>query len=226
MRDKTVSEWQGFNPRARVGRDLEDRDAIQFATGFNPRARVGRDRTRATGRAGGGGFQSTRPRGARPSHARTRTPSRAFQSTRPRGARPESEIITLAFLGVSIHAPAWGATGGRRPLCRDNASFNPRARVGRDGGGSRRWGVCVGFNPRARVGRDVMGYTGKKALAMFQSTRPRGARPSCPLAGIMAACFNPRARVGRDAPRRGQARRTGRVSIHAPAWGATSAQHP
>ena len=34
---------------------------------------------------------------------------------------------------------------------------------------------------------------------MFQSTRPRGARPDNPMAALSAiSCFNPRARVGRD----------------------------
>ena len=56
---------------------------------------------------------------------------------------------------------------------------------------------------------------------MFQSTRPRGARQG--ESGTCAASygFNPRARVGRDRPHR-QPRTLGNVSIHAPAWGATT----
>jgi len=55
---------------------------------------------------------------------------------------------------VSIHAPAWGATmyAERRPL--DESSFNPRARVGRDGPLKSISNPFCGFNPRARVGRD------------------------------------------------------------------------
>ena len=56
--------------------------------------------------------------------------------------------------GVSIHAPAGGATmrrGRMHPTCR---GFNPRARGGRDSAPRRR-----GPKPKA-----------------FQSTRPRGAR--------------------------------------------------
>jgi len=33
------------------------------------------------------------------------------------------------------------------------------------------------FNPRARVGRDGINHDGQKESDGFQSTRPRGARP-------------------------------------------------
>ena len=33
---------------------------------------------------------------------------------------------------VSIHAPAWGATGGEDSVLISDCCFNPRARVGRD----------------------------------------------------------------------------------------------
>ena len=55
------------------------------------------------------------------------------------------------------------------------------------------------FNPRARVGRDGGGWRGRRGIRNF----------------------NPRARVGRDwiDPDTGYAIH---ISIHAPAWGATS----
>ena len=78
---------------------------------------------------------------------------------------------------------------------------------------------------------------------MFQSTRPRGARPSADLSVLWLVCFNPRAHVGRDPavvlgsiahgvfqstrPRGARLHRRcvvvhrGGVSIHAPTWGAT-----
>jgi len=55
---------------------------------------------------------------------------------------------------VSIHAPAWGATAISAYHCQAIPSFNPRARMGRDDNGS---GMAVPvecFNPRARMGRD------------------------------------------------------------------------
>ena len=103
----------GFNPRTRVGCDsgclLNSETTVRefqsthprgvrpgFHGGgrhrrhcFNPRTRVGCDRHRAGALSVGGGFQSTHPRGVRLG---------LFAQFRDHGA------------GVSIHAPAWGAT--------------------------------------------------------------------------------------------------------------------
>ena len=150
-----------------------------------------------------GQFQSTRPRGARLRPSSSTGWRSRFQSTRPRGARPFSTTRKPIFRDVSIHAPAWGATVGLRcPEC-DCTSFNPRARVGRDGlvalmltltvefqstrpRGARplpcRARTCraAGFNPRARVGRDPSFARAKSDSCRFQSTRPRGARHVTP----------------------------------------------
>src|SRR5690606_35673289 len=58
--------------------------------------------------------------------------SRVFQSTPPRGGRRPRVRRGGSGRGVSIHAPAWGATmrSGPRPV--RVASFNPRPRVGGD----------------------------------------------------------------------------------------------
>ena len=100
-------------------------------------------------------FQSTRPRGARPAGRRFALGLHQFQSTRPRGARlhrprqrrrgrpgfnPRARVgrdvdalaSTEMLLHVSIHAPAWGATGLAFFFHLALSSFNPRARVGRD----------------------------------------------------------------------------------------------
>ena len=61
-------------------------------------------------------------------------------------------------IGVSIHAPAWGATSKFCNHLPDLQSFNPRARVGRDGGSMMSLFQIVCFNPRARVGRDLILY--------------------------------------------------------------------
>ncbi len=55
---------------------------------------------------------------------------------------------------------------------------------------------------------------------MFQSTRPHGARPD--RVGLVSrrCCFNPRARMGRDQIW-SENPANKKVSIHAPAWGAT-----
>jgi len=130
-------------------------------------------------------------------------PAGKFQSTRPRGARPVLVYPVPDSAGVSIHAPAWGAT------CECRA----------DSSGSR------SFNPRARVGRDFPGRAGSLPRQQFQSTRPRGARPPITAIVTRRQGFNPRARVGRDF-RYSVTRYAMAVSIHAPAWGATHCQTP
>ena len=122
---------------------------------------------------------------------------------------------------VSIHAPARGAThaaaGGHH---RPQVSIHAPAR------GATRFLIH------------------KHPYVVFQSTRPRGARPAGPCFGSILRCFNPRARAGRDItvlkpleamvqfqstrPRGARpddgARSlvTHEVSIHAPARGATA----
>ena len=181
---------------------------------FNPRARAGRDGCKRW-EAKECAFQSTRPRGARLTfmgfsfsfvvsiHAPARGATngqadpadrnsfnpraragrdtgltwvlvfRSFQSTRPRGARHGAATKVLNS-AVSIHAPARGATDQFRfPF------VNHR------------------FNPRARAGRDLLSW-GFPFRLLFQSTRPRGARPLCRLHSVDYFSFNPRARAGRD----------------------------
>ena len=59
-----------FNPRTRVGCDVEIRQVAQeYSNGFNPRTRVGCDLlTMASREKGAGLFQSTHPRGVRRFH--------------------------------------------------------------------------------------------------------------------------------------------------------------
>ena len=168
-------------------------------------------------------FQSTRPRGARLTTDLRIIDVEVFQSTRPRGAR-------LQALGFP-----WPTS------CR----FNPRAREGRDpspcSGASRK---DRRFNPRAREGRD------RKQIAVFKMVvrvsihaPARGATRIARRPCIRRTRFNPRAREGRDTalpdhvpdealfqstrPRGARhatagAKKPWRVSIHAPARGATS----
>ncbi len=143
-----------FNPRARVGRDPMIFASLIVCGGFNPRARVGRDCYWHCLLAYWRRFQSTRPRGARHISDMRWGCDLRFQSTRPRGARPPRRYTTEEYEDVSIHAPAWGATNFVHFIGFCVASFNPRARVGRDSNQClNSWGASC-FNPRARVGRD------------------------------------------------------------------------
>ena len=79
----------GFNPRTRVGCDHPHSAHTSARCGFNPRTRVGCDGIFA-------GFFNW---------------LREFQSTHPRGVRLSARLILPCVSWVSIHAPAWGATG-------------------------------------------------------------------------------------------------------------------
>ena len=132
--DKRIAEEMSFNPRTRVGCDLRPASRSRSPASFNPRTRVGCDAANAAGK-----------------RSRMR-----FQSTHPRGVRRAGNLREGAGTQVSIHAPAWGATGGAVPVIARYPGFNPRTRVGCDwhgyGGTSGR--SC--FNPRTRVGCDAV----------------------------------------------------------------------
>ena len=145
------------------------------------------------------GFQSTRPRGARHKASFPYMTYVMFQSTRPRGARRGRRHLGREALGVSIHAPARGATVL----------------------GARRADREVGFNPRAREGRDSAWIDEFCSVIEFQSTRPRGARPDAERARDRAYTFqSTRPRGARPSPSC-LLSAAFPVSIHAPARGAT-----
>ena len=99
--------------------------------------------------------------------------------------------------------------------------FNPRARVGRDKKSSPSTAGTGNFNPRARVGRDNAERIEDLIDYIFQSTRPRGARPLATPVLVESSQF--------QSTRPRGARRfellpkvvVDVISIHAPAWGAT-----
>ena len=164
---------------------------------FNPRSRVGSDRA-----AGGSGdveeFQSTLPRGERLPSIHHLSHYAKFQSTLPRGERHRRHVMTRRATNVSIHAPAWGATGvgvDRVPqVCVSihapawGATIGDRSRLtmmvkvsihAPAWGATRRCeasAIATSFNPRSRVGSD---------------RRAPDHWPTC-------VRFNPRSRVGSD----------------------------
>ena len=121
-----------------------------------------------------------------------------FQSTRPQGARHQQKNIHLS-----------------------NPGFNPRARRGRD---EKNAGDSGG--PAVSIHAPAGGATLRPPFCLltdlFQSTRPQGARLGSRFHESIFKRFNPRARRGRDVlyPEGVPANR---VSIHAPAGGATRA---
>ena len=58
---------------------------------------------------------------------------KTFQSTLPHGERHVAFLSFFLHLCISIHAPAWGATGSGRGTYSPFLYFNPRSRMGSDG---------------------------------------------------------------------------------------------
>ena len=190
-----ASLFQSTRPRgARPKRCMRRTTTRQFQSTRPRGARLGGLRACALGVL----FQSTRPRGARRVRL-TRSRSRqSFQSTRPRGARRPTFRVGQHIHKVSIHAPARGATSfGVGGVFERVVSIHAPARGATAQQSPFRRGAWR-FNPRAREGRDRESCQ-RLCDVWFQSTRPRGARPSV------------------------KRRLTGgySVSIHAPARGAT-----
>ncbi len=153
IKQRALNIW-GFNPRARMGRDADLRVAVEHDVEFQSTRPHGARHGEIVNLFRVVRFQSTRPHGAR--HPQTVVPQQQvmFQSTRPHGARR---------IGVS----AYRSIG---------ASFNPRARMGRDNNNAVYGCVIKGFNPRARMGRDHRWLMRADRGVWFQSTRPHGAR--------------------------------------------------
>ena len=123
------------------------------------------------------------------------------------------------------------------------ASFNPRTRVGCDRPGGPKMTPCRCFNPRTRVGCDVLlaafalcgvGFNPRTRVgcddiaawvlhskSMFQSTHPRGVRHDKAVAAEAAIAFQSTHPRGVRPARWYCMACQDRVSIHAPAWGAT-----
>ncbi len=93
-----------------------------------------------------------------------------------RGATLSLEGVP-APTGVSIHAPARGATCHPNHTLYRIISFNPRPRAGGDGGILPQPADVQGFNPRPRAGGDQQDAAVRVAALRFQSTPPRGGRP-------------------------------------------------
>ncbi len=91
------------------GATLRRLKAIKQFGSFNPRSRVGSDVDNAS-KSLNGVFQSTLPRGERQRRPQECGLVCLFQSTLPRGERLTSRRGFKLVKAVSIHAPAWGAT--------------------------------------------------------------------------------------------------------------------
>ena len=143
---------QGFNPRAREGRDKSRQRRCAWKRCFNPRAREGRDQTYPSIIKALPRF-NPRAREGRDEALRIDNILVEFQSTRPRGAR---HCLT---------------PGQERKSC-----FNPRAREGRDRRGPLPRLPRAVFQSTRPRGARLARWLNIWYPRQFQSTRPRGAR--------------------------------------------------
>ena len=77
-------------------------------------------------------FQSTLPRRERQGRYTVTIKGYGFQSTLPRRERPLPIYVKKVYHGISIHAPAKGATQERQIKTILTSNFNPRPREGSD----------------------------------------------------------------------------------------------
>ena len=146
-------------------------------------------------------FQFTPPRGGRRTSWRCHTRWARNFNSRPRvGGRPSSGCSSPSPWLISIHAPAWGATD-KIDKC-----------------------ICfiVYFNSRPRVGGDQCQAQKQWIPCQFQFTPPRGGRLDTIIQEAQEGYFNSRPRVGGDTDSPRSSHKQRQISIHAPAWGATT----
>ena len=99
-----------------------------------------------------------------------------FQSTHPRGVRLTPAVGIVKVSGVSIHAPARGAT---IPIYSHFNHFNVSIHAPARGATTNSKFAFMSynsFNPRTREGCDHLSFDYTAPIDMFQSTHPRGVR--------------------------------------------------
>ena len=252
-----------FNPRTRVGCDRRQCGSVPDDSHFNPRTRVGCDKPRRhessdlsiSIHAPAWGATRSSPRKSHlytDFNPRTRVgcdnwPSGSIHAEHDFNPRTRVGCDFFATTAqrdafISIHAPAWGATGMFRNISGVARNFNPRTRVGCDWPVMAACAATVYFNPRTRVGCDtydapkddgvdisihapawgatVEGGDARYA-SLFQSTHPRGVRPPNDYHPNGQHPFQSTHPRGVRRPGTVDVLIAGTISIHAPAWGAT-----
>ncbi|SMP64738.1 hypothetical protein SAMN06296020_1122 [Anoxynatronum buryatiense] len=123
------------------------------------------------------GFQSTLPHGERRQEQWWKVCILTFQSTLPHGERHNHRQSGRGFCGVSIHAPARGATC--LELCSDTLDTVSIHAPARGATLALHQTRCrpVRFNPRSRTGSDKRPSSSSRGYGRFQSTLPHGERP-------------------------------------------------
>ena len=120
-----------------------------------------------------------------------------------------------APLNVSIHAPAWGATSGAAAVTMARPSFNSRSRMGSDA----REKAVIAWDS-VSIHAPAWGATRYYATWLprreFQFTLPHGERRLGAAASMAALRFNSRSRMGSDTRPRGRPRLSYRFQFTLP----------
>ena len=166
-------------------------------------------------------FQSTLPRGERLYRGLGGFTCQKFQSTLPRGERPNFSLILRSSRQFQSTLPR----GERRLLqAAKSGVIKFQSTLPRGERLQLRSRVLPDsdFNPRSREGSDRPKHGNVVLWKVFQSTLPRGERPCCRMPSLLSI------RISIHAPARGATTgavptTTGieQISIHAPARGAT-----
>ena len=196
-----LAEGVSFNSRSRMGSDNAPRPVSVAWTRFNSRSRVGSD----CGAWVVLGAESS------------------FNSRSRVGSDAELALAVTRRAIVSIHAPAWGATGNQMRPCSKSGCFNSRSRVGSDADSRTASAHLPAFQFTLPRGERRVERKHRYWPSMFQFTLPRGERPKPRSRSRRHRSFNSRSRVGSDVTSVFR-KLTISVSIHAPAWGATFAE--
>ncbi len=164
-----------FNPRSREGSDASQasqsaKEHISIHAPAKGATYITKDMCAVTK-----GFQSTLPRRERLANNKINSNAGDF-NPRSREGSDEKYYYSLPLPGISIHAPAKGAT-----------VTSATAFV-----------VTVNFNPRSREGSDKLPCIFATCVALFQSTLPRRERLQPRAIISLSANFNPRSREGSD----------------------------
>ena len=131
------------------------------------------------------------------------------------------ELVKDGVLHVSIHVPAWGATTEFLAM-RLPTMFQSTFPRGERLGAIQNRKKPTSFNPRSRVGSDAGCLVSHITVIRFQSTLPRGERPKEPEDVERAFRFQSTLPRGERQGAGVREQRGDHVSIHAPAWGATT----
>ena len=136
-----------------MGRDQQRRPQVCPGNGFNPRARMGRDQASRQPHRGVEVSTHAPAWGATMPLSISSMRFRVFQPTRPHGARPFDDAYNELALSFNPRA-RMGRDRYNNTCSESRTSFNPRARMGRDNSDDRKFVREMSFNPRARMGRD------------------------------------------------------------------------